>query len=284
MPNEDILDPAHEDDVIKDLPTPEPELKVSEDGNMVSRGDVKYVRHEALHEAREQARLATEQLKQLEPLLPDLQDFIRNKREGGAAAVDRSGQGAKSDYTDDELDGYAIVNGLYTADGITPDRKRAEGGLQIIDRIAQRRSGEAVRPIAEQTRADRARTNAAGVRGRMHSDGKPIAEEKYVDAVLASLPAETLADPTVANLTNLIAAGLEYLDIRKQGRQVTRREPVFREVDTGHFDGQDIAERLSPLELAAARARGKSPEQWAKMTASANKTPRGKDPNVLEEI
>ena len=64
----------------------------------------------------------------------------------------------------------------------------------------------------------------------------------------------------------------EYLDRRKNGTlnaRGRRGEPNYSETGSG---GRFSSERpLSGLEEAAARARGKTAEQWTKLTAAVNK-------------
>jgi hypothetical protein len=118
-------------------------------------------------------------------------------------------------------------------------------------------------------------------------DGQPIAEQKYIDAAATSLGDDLMADPEVARLAQVVAAGLEYLDARKSGTLGRGRagggrrgsgEPMMVERSTGRFDG-DTGE-MSDLDRAAARARGKSPEQWQKMSKAVNKATSA----VLEEV
>ena len=107
-----------------------------------------------------------------------------------------------------------------------------------------------------------------------------------MNAAMEALGDDYLQDPNVANLVQVVAAGLEYLDQRKTGagRRPTRsaggREPMYLERSTGRYDGDEG--ELSSLDIAAARARGKSPEQWAKLSKQINKGTRTSA--VLEEV
>jgi hypothetical protein len=291
-----VLDPAHSDDGglenagVAGIPKPDandkPELKVSEDGNVAEYGDKKYVRQEALHQERQERQKLAATLAELDPLMPEFNEFLKQRTGRRDAQVDRARQslgGGTSDYTEDELQGFAINRGYFAEDGQTPDLRRAQTELDIISGISRRQAHNAVRPVHEDSIRTRANTNRNRVRGNNFVDGQPVAGEKYVNAAINALSDEQLADDNVANLVQVIAAGLESLDNRKNGR-VSRtrggREPMFVEGSSGRFDG-DTGE-LSGLELAAARARGKTPEQWAKMSKAVNTSKR--DSAILEDV
>ena len=88
MPNteqDDILDPAHRDDggiqtAVAGMGREEPkqdEIKASEDGNLLEKDGKKYVREEALHEERTARQKLSSTLRQLEPLMPEFQEFLK---------------------------------------------------------------------------------------------------------------------------------------------------------------------------------------------------------------
>lgn len=287
MPHDDdILDPAHQDDggiaPIAGIPDPEPKDKVSEDGNILERDGHKYVRAEALHQEREEKQKLSNTIKSLEPLMPEFEAFLAQKRDRNATTVQRTRPETMDDYSEDELTGLAITRGYYDADGQTPDLKRAKSELDILTRVSTRAAGRAVRPLAEQTAKDRSATNRANATANKFVDGEPIASDKYMKAAFDALPEEYSADPMISNITQVIAAGLEYLDHRKNGtlrRGRGGREPMMVERGTGRYDGD--TGNLSDLDLAAARARGKSPDEWAKMSKAVAGTNRGS--SILED-
>src|SRR5438067_11773223 len=96
----DVLDPAHADDlpVVAGVPAPErlpgqqtdAEWKASEDGNLVTRGDRKYVREEALHAERERAKQLSATLARIEPLVPEFTEFLQQKQNRNNANVERT--------------------------------------------------------------------------------------------------------------------------------------------------------------------------------------------------
>ncbi len=294
MEADDVLDPAHADDggvenagaaglnTAGDGKTTQE--TVSDDGNIVTRDGKTYIVKSALDEARGQAQKYKETLAQLDPLMPEFQEFL-NTRANRRETVQRtaaSGTGDDKTY----LEEVATALGFFDETN-QPDLRRAQAHLNITRREAARETARQVQPVAEHNIRDRATNNREAARGKKFTDGKPIAEQKYLDAAMQALPDEYIADPNIANITQVIAAGLEYLDLRRNGglgrqsRAGGGREPLFVEGGRGRFDG-DNEGGLSALDLAAARARGKTPEQWSKLAKSANGGRR--DPNVLEEV
>jgi hypothetical protein len=288
--SDEILDPAHLDDGgvehvgAAGLAKPEgkdakDEVVVSEDGNLIERGGVKYMRAEAVHNERTARQKAEQTLAQLDPLMPEFNEFLQQRQNRQQATVDRARQsaGGSDDYTADELEGYAITRGYYKDDGVTADTGRAQKELDIVSGITRRQTRREIEPVRQNTTRDRAQANRDKARGQNFVDGQPVADQKYIDAAFNALSDEYLADPQVAQITMLVAVGLQALDERKSG--TARRggaaprqrsgEPMHIERGAGRFDGDNG--EMSSLDLAAARARGKTPEQWAKQSKAANK-------------
>lgn len=290
--DDEILDPAHADEgtnmgaagmaAAEQKNEDKDELKLSEDGNVAEHKGVKYVRQEALHAAREKNKELASVLAQIEPVMPEFQEFLRNKQGRQAAVVDRARDKSDSDYTDDELEGFAVTRGYQKDDG-SPDTARAKAELDIISGVQRRITSKAVEPVRRGATSEQARLNRERAHGRKFVDGAPIADEKYLNAALDALPDEYLADPNVANITQIVAAGLEYLDLRKNGtlrgrRSGGGREPMYVERGSGRFDGDEP--EISDFDRAAARARGKSIEEWMKTSKAVNK----RTSDVLEDI
>lgn len=291
----DVLDPAHVDDggvthagaAGMGDGGAEPKWEPSEDGNIVKHGEKTYITKAALDQARAESRQLRETLDKLEPVLPEFEQFLKNRHAGRDATVMRGADGGDGEYSEDELDGYAISVGLYQADGVTPDRKRAQTAMDVMSKVAERRAGLRIKAVEDRLGRDQASRNTEFARTRTFVDGEPIADQKYLDATIAALPDGMMADPTVANLTNVIAAGLEYLDLRKQGK--TRRgggrgEPMHIEGGGGRFESN--GGQMTELDMAAARARGKTPEQWMKMQGS-NKAAQSRSSStgdILEDV
>jgi hypothetical protein len=297
-----ILDPAHDDDtnvehagaagLAKPDENPDDakadELKVSEDGNVAEHKGVKYVRQEALHNERKERQRLAQTLAELDPVMPEFEAFLQQRNNRQQATVERTREsvGRQSDYSVDELEGFAVTRGYYKDDNTTPDLNRAARELDILSGISRRQAASAVRPVAEQSIRERANLARERARGSKFVDGQPVAEDKYMEAAISTLGDEHMADPNVANLVQVIAAGLQHLDQRKNGtagRTHTsssgHREPMFVEGGSGRFDGNDG--EMSALDVAAARARGKSPEQWAKLSKQVNASK--KNSAVLDE-
>lgn len=286
MEDDQILDPAHDpnagenlgaaglgrpDDKKDDKP-----YKMTDDKNIVEVDGVKYVRGEALHNERQARQKAEAILAELDPVLPEFNEFLKTKEQRKAATRDtvvRDTGGDKDD--EDYLQEVATALGFYTETN-EPDLRRAQAHLNITRREAGRVTDKRVRPVEENSARDRARANKERIRGQKFVDGQPIAEDRYLEAAHNALPEEYLADPQVAALTQIIAAGLQHLDERKNG--TARRgggqrrqtgEPMLVERGTGRYDGDD-GENISALDAAAARARGKTPEQWSKISKAVN--------------
>lgn len=272
--NNETIDPHGAEDgvsVIAGIPpagaaADKPDFKATEDGNQVEYGGKKYVREEALHGERNRAQQYAKTLQALEPLMPEFEEFLENKRGGRAATVDRAtrsgGAVDNGDYSEDELTGYAITRGYY-GDDQKPDVRRAKADLDIMTAIADRRAGRAVRPLADSSSRDRALQNTRQAMSQTFVDGQPIADPQYLKAAFDAVPDEIKADPNVSNILTVVAAGLQALDDRRTGRsRAGRREPAFREGSGGRVDR--VSDSLDALDRAAARARGKTDEQWSK--------------------
>lgn len=296
-----ILDPAHDPDSgvenvgVAGIAKPEQkdtpdEFKVSDDGNVAEHKGLKYVRQEALHQERQERQKLADTLRQLDPVMPEFEEFLKQRNGRQESTVDRARQsargGADKAYTDDELEGFAITRGYYGQDGTTPDLNRAQKELDIISGISRRQAREEVAPVTRSTTQERARLNREKARAATFVDGQPIASQQYIDAALQSLDDTMMADPNVANIAQIIAVGLETLDQRKNGTarrsggQRSSREPMMVERPGGRPDDGDV--EMSGLSIAAARARGKSPEQWAKLSKQVNTARRNSA--VLEDV
>jgi hypothetical protein len=284
MEQNDILDPAHDPNApdtnvgAAGIAQPEQKVedKVSPDGNILERDGRKYIVFDAFKAERESRKTAEQNLATLAPIVDEYQ---RNK-ETTRLATQQAQLVSDEKDSPEYLNEVAVSLGMYDEQG-QADLRRAQAHLNISRREADRRVDRRVKPHEESTARDRAQNNRERARGQMFVDGRPIADDQYLDAAFAALPEEMAANPQVASLMQIVAAGLQSLDQRKAGgkqRQQQRqsqqvpeyREPMHTEGTTGRFDG-DSGE-LSPLDLAAARARGKTPEQWMKQRTAVNKS------------
>src|SRR5258708_6978411 len=99
-PGNDVLDPAHADDlpVVAGVTAPAaatvPAFKATDDGNQVEYGGHKYIREEALQNERQTRQQYQQTLDQLRPLMPEFEDFLQQKTNGRQATVNRAGQSA----------------------------------------------------------------------------------------------------------------------------------------------------------------------------------------------
>lgn len=272
--NDTVLDPAHADN--DDLPAVAgapprggtsptagtPEWEITEDGNQVKHGGRTYVTQEALHAERQRAQHAVATLKQIEPHVPEFVQYLEQKQHGQRATVARAAAPSGGDqWSDDELKGMAITRGYYRVDN-QPDTERARYELDLMARIADRSAQKAVGPVQQLSTQDRAAVNYANALNHKFVDGEPVADEKFIRAAFDALPPEYRADKSIADITTVIAAGLQALDERQSGRSRRgSREPDFREGATGR-SRNTTSDAIDAFDSAAARASGKTPEQW----------------------
>lgn len=243
----------------------EPEIRVSEDGNQIIRGEHKYIREEALRRERAENQQLKQALGALEPVLPEFKEYMENKRSGRQTAVTRATEPAPADdYSQDELIAVAQLNRYYTEDGQSLDLDRAKQALELMDRRAERHARRAVEPVVRHTAADMAARNRQAAVSRQFVDGAPVADPRYIQQAFDALPPELAADPGVAELVQVLAAGMETLDSRRTGK-TARREPNYTEGPSGRFDGDGTGKPLSAFALRAAQSRGYTPEQWQKL-------------------
>lgn len=299
LDQDSILDPAHDPAdpgtnvgaagiASPEVKADKPEPRVSEDGNVLEHNGRKYVTQEALHRERQEKQQLKETLATLDPVLPEFEEFLKVRQNRRTSA--REGVAARGEQDDPEyLTEVASALGFFDEKN-EPDLRRAQAHLNITRREADRSSARAIKPLEESTARERSSANRDRARANVFADGQPVAGQKYMDAAFDALTPEQLSDPNIANITQVIAAGLEYLDHRKNGtlsgsRQSRQRgsEPMFVERGSSRYDSAD--DGLSDLDLAAARARGKTPEQWAKLSKQINPARGGnRGTNVLEDV
>lgn len=251
-------------------PSPTPSAKVEPDTGGGDEEPVKEVEHqgqrlvptaalqkerakrqEFAKKARElEARVAElESVKQnwqaIEPYLPLVAEALERHR-GGSTPAPAAGEDA-------EALAFAQEIGIVNAQG-EPDVKRARALLNRIDQQAERRARALVAPAATTAAA----TQAAMLRERAYqvtdSGGRPYAKREHLDAVLSTIPVELQADPNVMRLALVIARGLDT--------SPPATEPLVTEGPGGSRRG---GAALSPIEQAAAAARGIDPQQWVKL-------------------
>lgn len=161
---------------------------------------------------------------------------------------------------DPELIAAAEALGLYNDDG-TPDTTRAAKAKGFFTSLVKGTVQEEVRPLAQTT----ARTAAGSLRERAYTitdkQGRPFAAKENIDAVLNELPPEYQADPQVVQLALMIARGMGT-------GTSTAGEPLHTEGVGGGHGGGGTA--LTPLERAAARARGMDDAAWVKQRDTKN--------------
>jgi hypothetical protein len=244
-------------------PEPEGAVEVPGKGRMVPVGAVieerrarqtERAERERLSKENEELRKTKENWDLVEPYLPLL---ATHPKITGKPAVP-----TPTNQPDPELLEIAESFGFYDADG-QPDLARAAKAKTVIDKRSGTTANAAVKPVADsaaQTRAQALRERAYQVTDK---NGRPFATRAAIDKVLDDLPIEQQADKNIVTSALLMARGLEP----------PVGEPLHTEGGQGHSAN---TKELSPMERAAAKARGLTDEQWVK-TRDASP-----DSNVLE--
>jgi hypothetical protein len=124
--------------------------------------------------------------------------------------------------------------GLLAADS-SLDVKRARKMLDFLDRRNDRRIDQRVAPLANTTAAQIAESHRQRATTLRKKDGSLAASEESINQVYGMLPAELLANPSVAALMPIMAAGLDAMTGRKPAAQAVREydEPFFSEAAGG---------------------------------------------------
>lgn len=142
------------------------------------------------------------------------------------------------------------------------DLERAEAARSYMDQRTGARVKEAIEPVASQAAAVQARSLRERAYTVVDKGGRPFASREHIDHVLDRLPIDQQASPEIVSSALMIARGM---GVAPAG------EPLHTE-GGGRPPSGTVG--LSPVERAAARARGMSDADWIKA--------RDADDNVLE--
>lgn len=130
------------------------------------------------------------------------------------------------DQPDDDPEMAAIAEdlGLYMADGVTPDVKRAHRVVSRMDGRNKRAAEEIFRPIAGVVAGSQADRNVAAALQMTDNDGNPLATQESIREVAQQLPPHLLANPQVMELVVNSAIGID----RRKGRTPKAPdEPIY---------------------------------------------------------
>ncbi len=218
----------------------EPDIVVTED----DKGE-KRVSLSALKAERKQRQELQARIRELEPVAarsadleqklaqvtPHVDAILQNPRlkaeflrMAGGEGTRTSADGTAQPMDDQEAREHAEDNGLYLADGITPDAARARRALDRMDARAQRIVQRAVQPLASNALGNAANVNLREIIAATDDDGVPLASEQSIREYASQIPAETLAHPSVKNLILDAAIGL---DRRHKRTPKAPDEPLF---------------------------------------------------------
>jgi hypothetical protein len=186
---------------------------------------------------------------QLLPILPQLIEKAR-----------RAEQPQNNNRPDPQL--VAVANDLgFINEAGEPDVERASRVLTYLDRRAGAVADRSIGPIRQQSAQQTAQSTKERAYTAVDAEGKPFAKKEAIDQVFSMMPPESLTDPNSASIALLIARGL-------MGPGDLPDEPTFIS-GGGTMPGQ--TPRLSEMEQAIAKMRGKSAKEWSKVTQ--NMTP-----------
>jgi hypothetical protein len=149
---------------------------------------------------------------------------------------------------DGEAQQWAQENGLITATGEL-DVARARRQLDFFDRRAAAQAERAAAPLRQSAAQQISAQHKQQAKGVTLSDGTKFATDESIEQAFSILPAELTADPKVAAIIPLIAAGLD----RAKGKGVTRAqvpeygEPLVTESPAGRRGPQPISQELQHI-------------------------------------
>ncbi len=133
---------------------------------------------------------------------------------------------ASTEQPDDDAEAieHAQDNGLFLADGFTPDAARARRALNRMDARAERVARQMVQPLAANVLNSRGDANLNQIMQMTDDDGTPLATPQSIREVASQLPPHLLADPKVLDLVINSAIGL---DRRQKRTPKAQEEPLY---------------------------------------------------------
>lgn len=135
-----------------------------------------------------------------------------------------------------------------------PDVDRAARVLGYLDKRAGSLVNQQLTPVKKQTMQHQVEAVKERAYGAVDNEGRPFAKKAAIDEVFKSMPPEALTDPNTASIALLIARGL-------MGPGDLPDEPTFVSGGSSMPGGTP---RLTDLEKAIAKMRGKSEKDYAK--------------------
>lgn len=175
---------------------------------------------ESMRSELEQLRGVKDTLAQYQPILQRIQQ--------DPSILTRANAPAQREAEDVEARELAEDLGFITADGGL-DVSRAR---RVIDRMDQRNGklvDQRMAPLAQTTASQTAEGHKHRAKATRMKDGSPVASDESIEQVFAMLPAELSANPQVAALLPIMAAGLDKMTGR------TPKAPVARYYDDPYF-------------------------------------------------
>lgn len=175
---------------------------------------------------------------------------------------------------DPEAEELARTLDLYTADG-KPDAARAVKITKIVDRIAEQKAEAKVKPLAESTTRERAQHNYQRALATKAPDGR-TPDRNVLDALWSRTDPSITATEEGATAVVMLALGMGAF----QGQQAPPQAPPQAPVTTEAPGPRNLNRPgLTALDEKIAGLRGRSTDDWAKLTRTFNP---GR-PSVLED-
>lgn len=165
-----------------------------------------------------QAARAKEVDERLEQAAPIINAVLSNPKLRAEAIRASQGTRTTADHVeqpDNDPDAAATAEefGFYLADGVTPDVARGQRVLARISKASERIADDRIRPLAQMTLSQRARTNVEAAMARTDRDGRPVATPESIQEIVARFKGadNLLANPDVVEMILENAAGRDRI-------------------------------------------------------------------------
>jgi hypothetical protein len=259
-------------------PAPEPaEEPAAAEVEAVEVGGQKYVPLAAVIAERKEKQALKERAgraDQLEQTVNEMRPYVEFLRQNqGLMQRQPAAPAPAQPDADPAVEQLARTLDLYTPEG-KPDLTRAGAIRQMMSESARQAAADAVRPVRAQSDQER---SAYNYRMAMTSAPEGVDVDKgALTTFWQALPPDLTADPNVAMLVTLLAAGASSL----KGKPAKVVPPANPPLQTEAAGGNQPARRaLSGIERSVAKERGLTEEAYHKLASGF--TP-GRT-NVLEE-
>ena len=264
--------------------TPQPQVAAPEppDDDSVEIKGVKYAPVTAVIAEREKAKTYKEkadaydqvasQWNQVQPYIQFLKEnptFMTRTQEQTQPTPTTTTQPA-----DPEAEELARTLDLYTHDG-KPDTARALKLMKVVDKVAEQKADAKVKPLAESTTRERSQYNYQRALATKAPDGR-VPDRNVLDALWSRTDPSITSTEEGATAVVMLALGMGTFQGQQAPPQATQSAPVTTEAPGPRNLNRPS---LTALDEKIAGLRGRSTDDWAKLTRTFNP---GR-PSVLED-